>query len=292
MSEGTFIRYQELRFSEEARRKIHAANAIIDEYDGAITLRQLYYQHVARGLIPNRPEEYKALGELIKRGRLAGLVSWTALEDLGRNLMGSQHYKDVKAGVRDLREKFRLDLWKRQACRPEVWIEKQALQNVIASVCDELRVDYFATRGYNSVTEQWRAGQRFASYVQRGQRPIVIHLGDHDPSGIDMTRDNRERLELFAGVPILVVRVALNWEQVQQYDLPPNPAKFEDPRATDYMSKYGESSWELDALAPPVIHRIIEKAVHGFRDPALWDEAVAEEAAALDELDIIMENMQ
>ena len=94
-------------------------------------------------------------------------------------------------------EVYREDLWGGQRYRPEVWIEKDALIGVIEGVCTELRVPYFAHRGNNSQTLQYQAGKRFAGYLDHGLIPLVLHLADHDPNGIDMTRDNIERLALY-----------------------------------------------------------------------------------------------
>lgn len=206
--------------------------------------------------------------------------------------MGLDHYKNPMAAVEEVRKKYKRDLWLDQPCRPEVWIEKQALEGVIATICNELRVDFFATKGYNSQSEQWRAGRRFASRYQRGQRPIVIHLGDHDPSGIDMTRDNQERLELFCGAPVLVIRLALNMDQIEELKPPPNFAKETDSRFATYREKYGEESWELDALDPRYIHDLIRDAVAGFRDEDRWEKALMQEVNELDELDRVIEKLK
>lgn len=295
MGEGHFRCYLPKRFSEDSLKVIGAANHIIDEYSAkgySLTLRQLYYQFVARGWLPNKQASYDRLGSLISDARLAGLVSWTAIEDRTRNLRGVTTVRDPAQAVQAAREGYALDLWQDQPFRPEVWIEKDALVGVISGICARLRVDFFACRGYNSQSEQWRAGMRFADYIRRGQRPIVFHLGDHDPSGIDMTRDNQDRLSLFAGTPILVQRLALNMSQVEQYDPPPNPAKLTDSRAAGYVEKYGDSSWELDALDPEVIARLIEDAVSKVRDEAKWSEALAREVADKDELDLIINDLK
>ena len=92
-------------------------------------------------------------------------------------------------------------------------------------VAERLRVPYFACRGYVSQSESFAAGVRFADHFRRRQTPIVFHLGDHDPSGIDMTRDNADRLHLFAGQRVEVRRLALNMEQIEEFNPPPNPAK-------------------------------------------------------------------
>lgn len=130
----------------------------------------------------------------------------------------------------------------------------------------------------NSQSEQWRAGRRFAGYIAKGQTPIVFHLGDHDPSGIDMTRDNRDRLSMFAGTPINVQRIALNMPQIEKYNPPPNPVKFSDSRAKDYEQEFGESSWELDALSPTVIKDLIEDAILRVRDRKKYDAMLKLEA--------------
>lgn len=273
--------YVDINFSDKKLALISQANMIIAEYQAAgfaMTLRQLYYQFVARDMMPNSKSSYDKLKSAVSDGRLAGLISWTAIEDRTRGLRGTNSYESPVAALRQLAKDYRRDLWLEQPMRPEVWIEKDALVGVIEAICMKLRVDFFACRGYNSQSEQWRAGRRFASYIQKGQRPIVFHLGDHDPSGLDMTRDNRDRLSLFAGVPVLVQRLALNMEQIERFKPPPNPAKESDARYDDYLQKYGTTtSWELDALAPPVISNLIEEAVLRVRDEAVWEQALEQE---------------
>lgn len=291
---GHFVCYVPKKFSEEGLNAIEQANSIIAEYEGAgmpLTLRQLYYQHVARGFIPNNVREYNKLGNLINDGRMAGLVSWTAIEDRGRNLMGLRNQSSPAGAIKSALPDYRIDLWAEQRFRPEVWVEKHALEGVIGSICNALRVDYFGVGGYNSQSNAWRAGRRMARYISKGQTPIVFHLGDHDPSGIDMTRDNQERLSLFCGHPVQVIRLALNRPQIDQYNPPPNPAKVTDPRANAYIAKHGDESWELDALRPEVIRDLIKDAVLKLRDEKLWDEALKQEAADKMELQDIIDEI-
>lgn len=292
---GTFICYASKRFSEADTATIVTANEIIAEYEAnglSLTLRQLYYQFVARGLLPNEGKYYAKLGDIVSDGRMAGLISWTAIEDRTRNLKGQTYFESPAEVLRSARASYKTDKWATQDWRPEVWIEKEALVGVIGSICDELGVDYFACRGYNSQSEQWRAGRRFANYIRKGQRPIVFHLGDHDPSGIDMTRDNTDRLSTFAGTTVSVMRLALNFSQVEEYDPPPNPAKLSDSRAARYVETYGDSSWELDALDPLVIRELIRSAVVKIRDDEKWDLALAEEVSDLEKLDMMIEDME
>lgn len=290
---GHFRRYSDRKLGTKKMELINLASPIIESYEKkgyAMTLRQVYYQMVARGLLENIKENYDALGDAISDGRMAGFISWTAIEDRVRFLRGLQTYDSPEEVLRSARDSYRTDLWRDQPYRPEVWVEKDALLGVIEPICNKYQVNYFSCKGYGSQSELWRAGRRFAGYVQKGQRPIVFHLGDHDPSGVDMTRDNQERLQLFAGVPIQVVRLALNMNQIEQYQPPPNYVKPKDARTPAYVERFGmDTCWELDALPPDVMHELIERAILQITDHRKWDETLKREALEKDEIDQIIE---
>ncbi|MFJ2567927.1 hypothetical protein ACIO02_34175 [Streptomyces sp. NPDC087568] len=267
--------YIEKRFSPRSLELIATAERICAEYASQgfdLTLRQLYYQFVARGYIPNKQSEYKRLGSIINDARLAGLLDWDYIVDRTRNLRGLPHWDSPRAVIQSAAYGYRTERWASQPHRVEVWIEKDALVGVITGACQRNDVDYFSCRGYTSQSELWGAAQRMISYQRNGQKPVIIHLGDHDPSGVDMTRDIRERLELF-GAGVDVRRIALNMDQVEAHQPPPNPAKLTDSRATGYIREYGRSSWELDALDPTLLDQLIEDEIWAWRDADLWDEA-------------------
>lgn len=253
---------------------IAKANEIIAEYQAmgfTLTLRQLYYQFVSRDIIPNQQAAYKRLGEIVNNGRLAGLIDWSAIEDRTRNLRSIPSWGSPEGLMEAAASQYREALWADQPYMPEVWIEKDALVGVIEPVCNRNRVPYFACRGYVSQSEAYAAGKRFEKAARyRRKRPIIFHLGDHDPSGIDMSRDIDERLSMFASLGVQVVRLALNMDQVEQYGPPPNPAKDTDARFDDYRRRFGDESWELDALDPPVIDALIQKALDGIIDQFAW----------------------
>ena len=263
----------EKKFAHSSLAIIEQANAIIADYAAQgfrLTLRQLYYQFVARDLIANTQRSYKRLGNIISEARLAGLVDWDAIEDRTRNLATNPHWRDPASIIAAAADSFRIDKWADQDNRVEVWIEKEALIGVVERICRRLDVDFFACRGYVSQSEQWAAGKRFAEYRERGQEVVVLHLGDHDPSGIDMTRDNDARLGMFAREDVIVRRLALNYDQIESFQPPPNPAKLSDSRYERYFTRYGSESWELDALDPNVIQELIGAAVIEYRDEDAW----------------------
>lgn len=281
---------------------IDHANDIIDLYRKQgyqLTLRQLYYQFVARDLIANKPTEYDRLGEIINLARLTGMISWEAIIDLTREMTRNSHWNNPREIVSACARQYQIDKWQTQDTYVEVWIEKDALSGVFEPVCRELDVPFFSCRGYTSQSAMWEAGQRLKEKVAEEKEIVVLHFGDHDPSGIDMTRDIENRLAMFmcedpeqewqyldsndpwqaewSHEKLTVRRVALNMDQIRLYRPPPNPAKVTDSRAASYIAQYGRESWELDALEPRVLTRLVRDNVMEFRDETLWNEALEKE---------------
>lgn len=280
------ICYTPKNFNRSSQEKIDICNVIINEYAAQgfdLTLRQLYYQLVSRDYIPNNIREYKNLGNLVNDARLAGQIDWNRIVDRTRNLQRLPTWDSPADIIKSAAYSYRIDLWEGQEYQPEVWIEKNALIGVIGPVCERLRIPYFACVGYTSQSEMWSAAQRLRSYITVDNRiPVIFHLGDHDPSGIDMTRDIQERLDLFIGTDmamrrsrfsgVQIERLALNIDQINQYNPPPNPAKLTDSRSTVYIRDFGYESWELDALDPATISNLIETAVLRYRNEDTWYE--------------------
>jgi hypothetical protein len=274
------IQYIRKEFSRSSTDAIAKANEIMEAYAAQgydLTLRQLYYQFVSRGFIANRDSEYKRLGSLINDARLAGLIDWGHIVDRTRHMRQNSHWSEPSSIIESAAASYANDKWAGQTYRPEVWIEKDALVVLVQGVCETLDVPYFSCRGYTSQSEMWSAAQRLLAHRKCGQMPCIIHLGDHDPSGKDMTRDIQDRLELFTGDSIEVDRIALNWDQIEQYNPPPNPAKISDTRADAYIAEFGSESWELDALEPAVLSALVERAIEGIRDDKAWSNAVVQE---------------
>jgi len=286
------IKYQDWRPDENSTATVAHAVEIIEAYAAKgfdLTLRQLYYQFVARDLIPNQQKEYDKLGIIINRARLAGMIDWETITDRTRNVEANSHWNNPGSIIRSAAYSFMLDRWATQPNRIEVWIEKDALRGVIAGVCTELDVPHFSCRGYTSQSEMWRAGQRLLGHNRRDQNTIILHFGDHDPSGIDMTRDIQERLEMFTRGAVEVRRMALNMDQVEEVGPPPNPAKLSDSRAKNYILRYGYDSWELDALEPEYITGLIRRAVGNLRDGDAWEKTMDRERAMKAKLDELAE---
>jgi hypothetical protein len=270
------------RFYSKTAQLLEECNAICTSYferGYTLTLRQLFYQLVATNRIANTVREYKNLGVVVTDGRYAGVLDWEHITDRVRVIKAKPRWQDVEDFINSVGPQFHVDTWQDQNIRPEVWIEKDALIELAEEACEPLDIPYVAVKAYNSASAMWEAAKRFREYVWHGQTPLILHLGDHDYTGVDCSRFLQQRMELLIGSEVQLKRLALNADQIKHYELPPQPGKQSDPRFTGYVERHRTTQvWELDALAPNVIVKIIEdgirKEMHeGARQPYLAQAA-------------------
>lgn len=289
------ICYTPKNFRSDTLRLITQCNDIIHEYREQgfdLTVRQLFYQFVSRDWFPedrkwaqrgnkwvrdpngtkNAEPNYKWLGGVVSDARLSGMIDWNSMVDRTRILHEHPAWDTPADIIKSAANSFAVDMWENQEFRPEVWIEKDALLGVIEPICTQYSIPFFSCRGYTSQSAMWRAARRLQKYDTKGYTPIIIHLGDHDPSGVDMSRDIVDRIQETFNVDIDFERIALTMSQVEQYDPPPNPAKITDSRAGKYIDIYGDKSWELDALEPQVMAELIKGQVVDLIDFDQWDK--------------------
>lgn len=282
------ITYRPKVFNREHLKIIGYANQLLKRYvelGVPVTGRTIYYRFIAMDLLPetwideaynrkhglpdrtkNTLKNYKRLMEVFNAARLAGVMDWDYLRDTLRDVEQPNHWQSPSHIIRAVADQYRIDKWEDQPRRVEVWAEKDAVEGLLAAVCPRLDVPHFVCRGQPSQTAMWHAGQRMRQYLNEGKEPVVLYLGDHDPTGIDITRDITARLEMFARREIEVVRIALNMDQVREYGAPPNPAKTTDSRYKKYAEEHGEDSWELDALEPEVMLELIRSSIMEYRE--------------------------
>lgn len=286
--------FSDQRFYSKSRAILVKSTEICTElraegYD--ISLRQLFYALVSRGVIPNTIQDYSNLGNLIRDARVAGVFDWDFIVDRNRTLQGVAHWRDPSSIIQAAASSFRLDKWADQDYRVEVWVEKDALSGVIARPSELADVDYFACKGYVSISEMYVAAKRHNRYEAAGQEVVVLHFGDHDPSGLDMTRDIQDRLELL-GSSATVERLALNMDQVRTMNPPPNPVKLDDVRAKGYIEEHGRESWELDAIPPRDLAVLVTEGVERYLDRPKFERLVAKERRERDALEAVSEEWE
>jgi hypothetical protein len=307
------IQYELIALRTKAVEFLHVCNRLIESYQKQgyqITLRQLFYRLVAKKLFPpdqrysklpgtekwvrdlgpqgtmNCQPNYDWLGTTISNGRRAGIVDWDAIVDRTRFLRPQSNWPTPGDMMKSCAWQFEVDRWKDQTSYVELWFEKDALLSVFERASETQQLPIFSNRGYVSDSAVWEAAQRIQRLTEDGRKAHILHFGDHDPSGLDMTRDVEERLNLFGASPT-IHRLALNMEQVKKYEPPPDPAKPQDSRYAQYVAEFGEHCWELDALEPDVLVKLVQSKVNRWIDKPKWQAALAREEEGKQQLGIV-----
>lgn len=256
------------KMSDEHLEIVKLAARIVSSYDGRVTLRQTYYRLVAANVIPNTEASYKRLGGILTNARKLGYIPWSAMEDRGRSIDSAATWDNLRDFRASMRHLYDEDRWTTQKARVAVIVEKQALAGLIEPVCRRWQVPFIAAKGYASATLLAEASVKLYGRV-------VLYAGDHDPSGTDMTRDWQDRLDGFSS-GCHVSRIGLNRDQIEEFDLPPQPIKGSDARAAAYEAQHGTGVWELDAMPPDELVDLVDRHVRSFVDMTEWERRDAE----------------
>ena len=208
---------------------------------------------------------------------MAGVVDWSSIEDRVRKPQIPYYVDDVKDALEDTIDQYRLNRMTGQLNNIEIWVEKDALSNVLYRVTSKYHIRLMVNRGYSSITAMYDA------YKRLSDGDTILYFGDHDPSGKDMIRDIQDRLNEF-GLDINVIPIALTMEQIKIFNPPPNPAKLTDTRAINYIKEFGYMSWELDALPPKELIKLAENAVLSLIDINKYNSMIEKEKKDIEEL--------
>jgi hypothetical protein len=255
---------------------LERAARIASSYSTEVTLRQLFYRLVAAELLPNTQVAYKALSARTAQARRQG--RFPRLMDRGRKIHRFTSFASETQARGWLRRIYRRDRTEGQPIAVYLAVEKAGIVEQLTDWFGELGMPVLALGGYSSQSYV----QDVVDDVARQRRPaVLLYAGDHDPSGEDIDRDFLARSSCFTRV----VRVALTAEQVDAYDLPPQPGKQTDSRAAGFVARHGRLvQVELDALDPAELRRLYQAAIDRYWDPAAYQAALAREAEERDRL--------
>lgn len=291
MSKITYIK--PVRWRKKTIEFLAKVTSIVEDYNKQgyrMTLRQLYYQLVSADVVANTPQQYAHLSRLLNDARLAGLVDWDFIEDRVRIPRRNSHWLNIPDLISSAVSSYRRDRWEDQNKFCEVWVEKDALSGVLSPITEKFHVTLMVNRGYSSATAMHDSAMRLRKEENNGKKVTILYVGDHDPSGEDMVRDIRGRLRIFR-CNAIVKKIALTMTQIKKYQPPPNPAKMSDPRAQEYVDKHGESSWEVDALRPDVLHKLVTSEIMKIIDIKKYNDIIEVEQNEVEELQELTKNL-
>lgn len=256
------------------------AAQIVRSYDTGVTLRQLYYRLVSEQLIPNKLTMYNTLAARTAAARREGW--FPALVDRGRDIQRYDTWRNPKDALNWLTRIYRLDRTIDQEYTIFVGVEKNGLLNLLVNWYGNYGIPVVALGGYSSQTFCDEIREDVES---QGREAILVYAGDFDPSGEDILRDFVSRTDCW----LEVQRVALNREQIDEYNLPPLPGKASDSRAAGFIERHGElMQVELDALPPDVLKGLYDDEVFNWFDTDVYDAVCLREDADVAKLKSFM----
>lgn len=275
------IEFRKAKLNAVNMAKLEKVNSIIEMYRGmgyTLTLRQLYYRLVIENAIANSNKEYARLIHLLTEGRMAGIVDWDGIEDRVRIPYLPYFNHDTDDAINDAKEQYRLNRQEGQDNHIELWVEKDAISNILKVRTHHYGIHLMVNRGFSSTTAMYMATERINRAIENGKTPYILYLGDHDPSGLCMAlTDIPDRLNKDFGVDVEVKHIGITMKQIKKYNPPTNPAKITDSRAKWYIKNWGNHSWEVDALEPDVLHTLINSEIEGLMDMPAFNSILEQE---------------
>jgi hypothetical protein len=258
----------------------------IAEATQPITGRGIGYKLFTQKLIPSMSRQsMRVVYRLLLHAREEGVIPWEWIVDETRCAERVATWDNPEAYSKYVAQSYRRDFWNHQPRRVEVWSEKGTVRGVLAPVLDEYQVTFRALHGFNSATQVWDIAQD-----DDGRELVALYVGDYDPSGMCMSEvDLPRRLEEYDGNHVEVRRIALTKEQLR--DLPSFPAadKMKDTRYKWFVSNYGNTCWELDAMDPNDLRECVEKAIKDLIEPEAWERCEVQNKAEEGSLRFVME---
>ena len=242
-----------------------ACQAIIKE-EGTVSLRHLFYRIVSLGLIEKIEREYAKLSGYTMKWRRDGSIAWNSFVDSTRWYHGVETFGDLSEALENSKTCFRRNLWQSQKAYVEIWTEKEAIAAIAQQAAEPFGVPVFPMKGFGSGSALYSLAQQIRYYQAHGKEVFIYHLGDHDPSGRCIDESTVRNLREDHNVEFHFSRIAVNPDQIKQYNLLTRPTKKTDSRA----KKFEGESVEVDALAPHVIRQLVETSISQHINSTAW----------------------
>jgi hypothetical protein len=236
---------------KRAAELVIAVKAVIDEYHDQLplTLRQIFYVLVTRNQLEKTEKAYKnQLIETMNRARRGHLIPMGAIRDDGFRMEeapGWQSKESFIATYRHEAETFTLDRQAGQERRILLWCEAGGMVPQLERIAHEYSVQVASSGGFDSLTSKHAIGEQLAEVPT-----LVLHIGDHDPSGVHMFGSLGEDVQAFAdyyGGKVEFIRLDVTPDQVAEYDLPTAPPKTTDRRAFSVLVSAGSDHQSYQA---------------------------------------------
>jgi hypothetical protein len=244
--------------ADEMNERYDAITAIAADIQPC-TVRQCFYQCVVKGVVEKSESAYDKVQRALVALRRDGRVPYSWVHDSTRVTYRPTTYSSVAAALLETANGYRKALWDDIDVAVEIWLEKDALTDIVYPVTNEFDVPLRVARGFSSLSFLADAAKDMEA---SGKEVYVYHLGDHDPSGRSAGEVIERDLKALApSVDIYFERIAVTPEQIAELRLPTRPTKSSDSRAASFEAEFGRGSVELDAIHPDTLRQIVRDSI-------------------------------
>jgi len=257
-------------FYKKSQVIIKAIEEVLNNVEGAVSTRQMYYQLISIGVIPPTSSGYNKIQRLLVQLRREGIIKQNRICDRTRN----KHQRPSWNGLTDILEackiQYRRDYWSEQDVATFISVEKQSLEGVFSEVCDEFGVGLFVLRGYPSYSLLYDWAQEIRELNEMGKQVKIYYFGDFDATGVHIDESVASQILEF-GAKFTFKRIGILPEDIDRYNLLTLPVKHSDSRSKAFIKKYGSKCVELDALPPNELKRRIREVIANNIDLTKWE---------------------
>ena len=241
---------------------------------GPIGVRGLYYQAVCAGVLDKTESDYNLLQRQVTQLRISGDIGWDLITDCSRNVQTVSTWDNIQEIIDTATRQFKLDIWKDQECRVQIWLEKEGLAPLLEDIIERFRVPIYPSKGFSSLSFTRKAALEAVEWLEAGQKVFVLQFGDYDPSGVCIAESLENQYTLFGAGKVEMRRVGLNKEHIEQFNLNTRETKNSDTRHKNFGD---DRSVELDAIPPKQFKAWVTSEIQQYIDWSRWNDSLKEE---------------
>jgi hypothetical protein len=251
-----------------------------------LTLRQIFYIMLGHGYTKS-DKSYKRLCEIMNKARRARLVDLDVIRDDGFTVVGEGRWNDEESLIEIFKANAKYAMFERQMGQDVylmLWCEAAGMVPQLANATRKYSVPVHSSGGFDSLTTKHDMAEKISDF----EEVEILHIGDHDPSGVhicsSLDEDMQAFLEYYGGT-LTVTRLAATPEQIAEMSLPTAPVK-----STDRRSFSGETT-QAEAIPPSRLREIVTEAIDQRIDFNIYDDLLEVEQAIRDDMAERLENI-
>jgi hypothetical protein len=288
---------------------------VLDDFPGTMSTRQVFYQCVSRGVIPNQANEYDRVQRLLVDLRRNDEIEDDRIVDRTRSKHQRPGWNGLEDILADAKSQYRRNLWRDQRAHVMIALEKDALAGVFAEVVDEYGASLWTLRGFPSLALlfDWRREILELNYEDKAVH--IYYFGDFDPSGLQIEQTTKRELAS-EGAEFTWKRAGLLVEDFKRFEImrvevkrdkpatearkakrgmpatKAREAKRGDPNARRFLEEFGDTAAELDALPPDELRQRIRTQIERHIHREEWERLKAQENAERESFDTMTRQLK